>query len=77
MSIELFIFSLTAFCGICFLCGFYIAKRIYKGSGMIWETICSKCHRVRHYRYPYIDNCPECGEKIKAYHQIFVGEHWK
>lgn len=74
MSIELFVFAITVFCGICFLCGFYIAKRIYKPHtyNEIWETICGKCYTVRHSLQPLVGNCPRCGESKLYPHKVGV-----
>jgi rRNA maturation endonuclease Nob1 len=73
MSIELFVLSLTAFCGICFLCGFYIAKRIYKDKfdrGELWQVVCPGCKTVWNRKQPIVGYCTECGELLKDYYKI-------
>jgi len=74
MSVELFVFLLVAFCGLCMIFGFFMGKRLYKrdGNEKIWESICTKCYTVRHSYQPLLDKCPKCGESIISYHQVIM-----
>jgi hypothetical protein len=75
MGIELFVFLIVAFCGLCTFCGFYIAKRLYTrhDTEEIWECICTKCYSVRHSYQPLTTCCSKCGESKIAYHKVSVG----